>query len=343
MSYTLKQIINATGATCAGQYDETLVINGTATLEAAAVGDISFLSNPKYASAAKETSASAVILSKTIEGLKAVQLVTANPYLAWAKICELFAPDRSAHLPANISQTASVHATAIIGTGCHIGHGVCIGASVKIGNRCIIHSGAVIEENCTIGDDTEVHPNVVVHYGTSIGKRCVIWSNAVIGSYGFGYAQDGARFVRIHQLGRVILEDDVDIGACTTIDRGAAGDTVIKRGAKIDNLVQIAHNVQIGEDSAIAAQAGLAGSLKIGDRVKVAGQAGFVGHIEIGNDSFIGAKAGIAKSFPEKSNITGYPARDFMDQRRLEASLLKVPDLIKRVSELENQMKSKES
>jgi UDP-3-O-[3-hydroxymyristoyl] glucosamine N-acyltransferase len=343
MAVSLNRIIEATGAVPNAKFTNELTISGTAPLETANINEISFLSNPKYASVAKETNAAVIIVSKPIEGLKSIQLVSANPYLAWARVCELFAPDRSKSLSSGIQTGAFVHPDATIGNNVHIGNNAVIGANTIIGNSCRIHAGAVIEENCTIDDNTEIHPNVVVHYGTSIGKKCVIWSNSVIGSYGFGYAQDGPRFVTIHQLGNVIIEDEVDIGAGSTIDRGAADNTIIRRGTKIDNLVQIAHNVQIGENSAIAAQSGLSGSLKIGDRVKIAGQVGFVGHIEIGNDSFIGAKAGVAKSFPEKSNITGYPARDFMEQRRLEASLQKVPELIKRVSLLEALLKEKES
>ncbi|MEO1885636.1 MAG: UDP-3-O-(3-hydroxymyristoyl)glucosamine N-acyltransferase, partial [Methylococcales bacterium] len=203
---------------------------------------------------------------------------------------------------------------------------------------CKIHSGVIIEENCQLGNNVEIHPNAVIHFGSQIGHRCNIWSNAVIGSYGFGNAKDGTRFVRIHQLGNAILEDDVDIGAGATIDRGAVDNTVIKRGAKIDNLVMIAHNVIIGEDTAIAAQTGISGSTKIGNRVLIAGQVGFVGHIEIGDQSFIGAQAGVSKSFPPGSKITGYPARNLMDVRRSDTAITHLPELIKKVKLLEQKI-----
>ncbi len=310
-------------------------VDCAAPLDSAKNNQISFLSNPKYSAIAKESAALAIITAKQIEGSAAIQLVVPNPYLAWAIVCELFAPERKSLLQGFIHLSAVVDPTATVSSDVHIGANSFIGPNTTIAKGCIIHSGVVIEENCSIGEGTEIHPNAVIHYNTVIGANCVIWSNVVIGAYGFGYALDGQQFVRIHQLGKVVIEDNVDIGACSTIDRGAVGDTVISKGVKIDNMVQIAHNVTIGDDSAIAAQSGLSGSLRIGKRVKIGGQAGFVGHIDIGDDSFVGAKAGVAKSFPPKSNITGYPARDFMEQRRLEASLLKVPELLKRVAALE--------
>jgi UDP-3-O-[3-hydroxymyristoyl] glucosamine N-acyltransferase len=198
----------------------------------------------------------------------------------------------------------------------------------------------VVEDHCAIGGDCEIHPNTVIHYGTRIGSRVVIWSGAVIGSYGFGFAPDGDRFVTIPQLGHVVLEDDVRVGAGTAIDRGAAGPTRVKQGTKIDNLVHIAHNVQIGENCAVTAQVGISGSTVIGDRVKIGGQAGFVGHIEIGDDSFVGAQAGVSRSFPAKSTLSGYPARDLMDVRRSDVIVGRLPEIAKRLDALEKKLKT---
>jgi UDP-3-O-[3-hydroxymyristoyl] glucosamine N-acyltransferase len=315
--------------------DDGLVLTGAAPLETAQAYQVSFLSNPKYAKEALLTRAGALITEKELPDLACAQLVVRNAYLAWAGTCEIFAPDRVPYLKAGIHPTAVLEADVKLGPDVHVGPRVVIGAQTVIGKSSRIHAGVIIEEKCVIGENVEIHPNVVVHYETRIGDRCILWSGTVLGSYGFGYAQDGPKFVRIPQLGRVILEDDVDVGANTAIDRGASGDTIIRRGVKIDNLVHLAHNIEIGEDSAIAAQTGMAGTCKLGKRVKVAGQVGIIGHIEIGDDSFIGAKAGVSKSFPAKSNITGYPARPILEVRRSDVAFSNLPELARRVAALE--------
>jgi UDP-3-O-[3-hydroxymyristoyl] glucosamine N-acyltransferase len=341
MGIRIADIVDRIGATLINA-SEDIIIEGAATLERAGAKDISFVSNPRYIGKAIGTNAAAVILAQDVAEIKTAKLITPNPYLAWARTLELFIPDRSAHLPRTIHATAIVHPSAVIGSGVHIGPNVCIGANTSIGTACIIHAGVVIEEDCLLLDNVEVHPNSVIHYGTSIGNNCFIWSSVVIGGYGFGNAKDGPRFVGIPQLGKVILEDDVSVGSSTTIDRGAIDDTIIRRGAKIDNMVMIAHNVEIGEDTAIASQTGISGSTKVGARVLIAGQAGFVGHVSIGDDSFVGAKAGISKSFPPGSKITGYPARNLMDIRRSDAAVARLPDLVKRVCVLEELIKKLE-
>lgn len=337
MAINIKDLCERIGARCVNGSDATL-IHGVSTLANAGKGDLCFLASPKYLDDARSSNAAAIIVGKEIPGVQAALLLTGNPYLSWARATELFKPDRSGHLPRAADPSASIHPEAIIEPGVHIGARAVIGARSKIETGAIIHSGVVIEENCRIGRDSEIHPNAVIHYGSTIGERCIIWSNVVIGAYGFGNAKDGARFVGIHQLGNVRIEDDVSIGAGTTVDRGAIEDTIIRRGAKIDNLVMIAHNVEVGEDTAIAAQTGISGSTRIGDRVLIAGQAGFVGHIEIGHDSFVGAQAGVSKSFPPGSKITGYPARNLMDVRRSDTAITHLPEFIQRVRALEKKI-----
>lgn len=315
-----------------------ILIEGAASLSAATETEIGFLSSQKYLEEAVKSRAAAIIVPKDIAQISAAKLVTANPYLAWARVLEFFKPDRSLQLPLGRHETAVVDPSADIADDVHIGASVYIGANTKVGKGCIIHAGVVIEEDCCLLENVEIHPNTVIHYGTSLGNNCVIWANVVIGGYGFGNARDGARYVAIPQLGNAILEDDVSVGACSTIDRGAIEDTIIRRGAKIDNLVMIAHNVEIGEDTAIASQTGISGSTKVGDRVMIAGQAGFVGHITIGDEVFVGAKAGVSKSVPSGAKITGYPARNLMDVRRSDTSVKNLPELSKRVRELESQL-----
>lgn len=341
MGIQLADIADKIGVTLANT-SEDVIIEGAATLESAGARDISFLSNPRYVEQAIATKAAAVILAEDIAEIKTAKLITPNPYLAWAHTLALFVPDRSEHLPRTIHATAIVHPSAVIGNNIHIGPYVCIGANTRIGDGCTIHAGVVIEEDCLLLRKVEVHPNCVIHYGTSLGNNCVIWSSVIIGGYGFGNAKDGSRFVGIPQLGNVLLEDDVSVGSGSTIDRGAIDDTIIRRGAKIDNMVMIAHNVEIGEDTAIASQTGISGSTKVGDRVLIAGQAGFVGHVTIGDDTFVGAKAGISKSFPPGSKITGYPARNLLDVRRSDAAVAKLPDLVKRIRALEELVKKLE-
>ena len=338
MTIQLSDLAKQVDATLSEEWDKVL-IEGVGTLSSATGKQITFLSSPKYLEQAKNSKAAAIILSQDIPEITVAKLITDNPYLCWAKTAALFAPDRSEYLPDASHPSAIVHPAAVIASNIHIGPNACIGANTRIGSSSIIHAGVVIEENCNIGDNVEIHPNAVIHCGTIIGNNCVIWSNAVIGGYGFGNAKAGAKFVRIPQLGHVILEDDVDIGACTTVDRGTIENTIIRRGTKIDNQVMIAHNVEIGEDTGIAAQTGISGSTKIGDRVLIAGQAGFVGHIEIGSQSFVGAKAGISKSFPPGSKITGYPARNLMDVRRSDTAVANLPALLKRVRKLEKEIK----
>ena len=337
MGMHLHDIAEKIGARLVSDTDDR-IITGAATLKSATVSDISFLSNPKYIEEAKSTQAGAVILDRDSSDITTAKLITANPYLGWARALEFFVPNRSAYFPLIVHETAVVHPAAVIAADVHIGPHVYIGENSKIGKGCIIHAGVVIEENCTLLEHIEIHPNSVIHHGSCIGNHCVIWANAVIGGDGFGHAKDGARFIAIPQLGKVILEDDVSIGAGSTIDRGAVGDTILRRGAKIDNLVMIAHNVEIGSDTAIASQTGISGSTRIGDRVLIAGQAGFVGHVSIGDECFVGAKAGISKSFPPGSKITGYPARNLLDVRRSDTAVKNLPQLGKRVRELEKQI-----
>lgn len=325
------------GATLQGDDCE---ISGVGTLESGSTGDISFLTNPKYRRHLTETPVSAVILNAKDaahcpEHLPC--LISDNPYLAYAIIAGQFVPD---YAPVNgIHPTAVVHATAeiaddvgiaahaVIGPRCHLKQGVVVGANTVLGADVTIGAGSVLEANVTLW------------HAVKIGEDCLIHSGAVIGSDGFGNAKDGHRWVKIPQLGTVIIGDRVEIGANTTIDRGAIENTVIADGVRLDNQIQIGHNAIIGEDTAMAAFCGVAGSAIIGKRVMIGGMSGIAGHIDVGDDSFITGMSMITHSLPAKSAVaSGIPARPVRDWHKTVARLNKLTTLEQRVKALEAQL-----
>jgi UDP-3-O-[3-hydroxymyristoyl] glucosamine N-acyltransferase len=309
-------------------------ILGVRSMLEAGPQDLTFLANPKYRGELSKIQAGAILLSEPSPGLSIPQIVVPDPYLALARVMQVFYPLPSprqgvhpqAHISGNvfIEDPVEVGPAAVILEGSRIGAGTVIGPGVFIGARVVIGKGSYL------------HPGVVVREDCRIGNRVIIQPNAVIGSDGFGYAADpqGHRH-KIPQIGRVTIGDDVEIGANTTIDRATFGETVIGAGTKIDNLVQIAHNVRIGEDCVIVAQAGISGSSRLGHRVILAGQAGVVGHIEIGSDSMIGAQSGVARSLPEKSRVSGSPAISHKLWLRIQTILGDLPGILGRLRSLE--------
>jgi UDP-3-O-[3-hydroxymyristoyl] glucosamine N-acyltransferase len=309
-------------------------IAGLAAPESADGGHITFVSDPKYMEQAKASAAAAVIVKKGGAFPEKVCLEVDDPYVGYAIAAQLFEDitplfGEGVHPAAIVDRTATVDKTASVGPG------TIIGANARVGANCRLGANCVIERDVVVGEATRIDSGAIIRYGTRIGARVIIQSGAVIGSDGFGNARgkDGV-FTRIPCFGNVVVEDDADIGAGTTIDRGNFEPTVIGKGVKLDNLIHIAHNVAIGENSAVAAQTGISGSTKVGKRVIIAGQAGFVGHINIGDDSFVGAKAGVSKNVEPGTNVTGYPARDIMTMRRIEAASSRLPDLLKEVKKL---------
>lgn len=277
-SYRLGDIADALGAELRG--DSEMQITGLATLQAAGPGQISFLANPAYSRYLATTRASAVILSPdAVSDCSTSMLVLDNPYLGYARLSHWFDPapvaEPGIHPTAVIDDTASVADTASIGPH------VVVGAEACIEDNVVIGAGSVVGARCRIGRDTRIHPRVTLAHDVIIGQRCHLLSGAVIGSDGFGLAHDGERWHRIAQLGRVVLGDDVEVGANTTIDRGALDDTVIGNGVKLDNLIQVAHNVRIGDHSAMAAKVGIAGSTRIGRHCVFGGASGVAGHLSI--------------------------------------------------------------
>ena len=326
---------------CKLEGDGAIDIVGVATLESALAGDLSFFTNPKYHNEAKKTRASAILVGHDCPPMQVALLRHDNPYLAFAKAVEIFfkpAPiTPSIHPTACISDSAKIGEEVYIGPYAHIGERVVVGRGVQIHTRCTIHEDGVI------GDDTVLHSGCVVRERVLIGKRCIIQSNSVIGSDGFGYAkQESGEWYRILQAGTVIIEDDVEIGACTTIDRAALGETRIQKGTKIDNQVHVAHGCVIGPNNLLAAQVGLAGSTKTGTGVILTGQVGAAGHLTIGDGAVATPQTGIANSVEAGMIVSGAPAIDHRNWLKSSIAFSKLPELQKTVRRLEARVTSLE-
>lgn len=343
-SKTLKELAIHLGGRIIG--DETVMVNGLAPLEAAGPDKVTFLANPKYAAKVAETGAGAVLMAPGSECYGRNVIEVANPYLAFAKLLTLFyVQPQTAR---GVLPESCLGSNVSLGDAITIHPGAIIGDNVTIGDRCVVYPGAIIYSGVTIGNDTVIHANAVIRERCRIGMRCVIQPGAVIGSDGFGYAPDGRSYYRIPQIGIVMLEDDVEIGANTTIDRAALEVTLIRRGTKIDNLVQIAHNCQIGEDGMICSQVGVSGSTKVGNHVTLAGQVGIVGHITIGDNVMVGAKSGVPNSLEGNAGYSGYPIQPHKEWLKSMAVLVNLPELKKtvhalekRIAELEGQLERK--
>jgi UDP-3-O-[3-hydroxymyristoyl] glucosamine N-acyltransferase len=336
---TLQQLADYLGGTVRG--DAALAVNGLAPLETAGPDKVTFLANPKYAAKVAETKAGAVLMAPDGEAYGRNVIELANPYLGFAKLLTLFYT--AAHPPLGVMPEAVIGTNVTLGEGISIYPGAVVGNNVTIGDRVVIHPGAVIYDGVTIGDDSVIHANAVVRERCRLGKRCKLQPGAVIGSDGFGYAPDGPSYYPIPQIGIVVLEDDVEIGANSTVDRAALEVTLIKRGTKLDNLVQVAHNCQIGEDCMIVSQVGIAGSSKIGNHVTLAGQVGVVGHVSIGDNVIVGAQAGVPSALAPNAYYSGSPAMPHKDWLRVMGVLPRLPDMRKKVSELEKKIAALEA
>ncbi|KPJ54482.1 hypothetical protein AMJ39_00190 [candidate division TA06 bacterium DG_24] len=340
MKVNLGEIAQLTEGTLIG--DASVQITGVAGIEDAGEGDITFIGHPRYASFLHTTGASAIIVAREIPDAPKPLIVVAQPYLALAQVLEVFAGSRP-EPKGVVDSTAVVSQSATLGADVSVGAYAVIEDGASIGSNTIISPLVYVGRGASIGDDCVIHPMTVVREGVTLGDRVIVHAHAVIGSDGFGYAQEGQSHRRIPQIGTVIVEDDVDVGAGVTIDRATLGATRIGRGTKIDNLVQIGHNVTVGEDSIIVAQVGISGSTEIGKRVILAGQAGLVGHIKIGDGAVVGAQAGVTKSVAPGEVVSGYPARSHQAASRVYACMQHLPDLLKRVKRLEQRLGELES
>jgi len=339
MEKTLKELAELVGGVVVG--DPAILIRGVAGVKEAEEGEITFIANPKYLPLLPHSRASAAILSaKEAVEAKIPSIRVENPYLAFAKVLRLFS--ENSYQPCGIHPTACIDPSAMIGEQVSIHPFAVIGRQVRIGNRVQVYSGAFIGDFSHIGDGCIIYPNVTIYHHTVIGSSVIIHANTVIGSDGFGYVWNGEEHYKIPQVGRVVIEDGVEIGAGCTIDRGTMGDTVIRRGTKIDNLVQIAHNVVIGESSIIVSQVGISGSTELGKRVTLGGQVGVAGHLKIGDNATVAAKSGVSKNVPPNSLMAGPIARPIQEWRRSEASLRRLPELVEKIRKLQQKVQELE-
>jgi len=307
-------------------------IHGIAPLDRAGPDELSFLTNPRYRQAARSSRAGALLVGPG-SGLERPDLLEVDePYLALARLLELFYP--AAPAPAVVSDRAHLGAGVRLGRDVAVAPFAVIGDRAVLGDRVRVGAGTVIGEDCEIGDDTELKPRVVLYPGTHVGRRCLVHSGVVLGSDGFGFATSGGRHHKIPQLGRVVIEDDVELGANSAVDRGAVDETVSGEGSKIDNLVMIAHGVRIGRAALLAAQSGIAGSTRVGERTTWAGQSGAAGHLRIADGTVVAAKSAVLQDVPQGAFLAGVPAVDHRRWKRTQAALGRLPDLLREVRDL---------
>ncbi len=342
MKIRLKDAADFVGGTVIGNPD--VEISGIAKIEEAKEGDLTFLYLPSYEKYLETTKASAVIISpefkKTRSDLSYIEVQ--NPNVAFQKIITTFLKPKL-NL-SGIDSSASIHPTAKIGKNVAIGKNVVVSENCEIGDNTFIFHNTVLMDNVKIGSNTIIYPNVTIRENCIVGNNVIIHSNTCIGSDGFGYVlNEKGEYEKVPQIGNVVIEDDVEIGSNVSVDRAALGSTLIKKGVKIDNLVQVAHNVVIGEHTAIAAQSGISGSTKIGKHCMIAGQSGFVGHIEIADGTIIGAQSGVSKSIKKSGKYRGTPAEEMSTQLRLEAHIRNLPQYSERIKKLEEKIAFLES
>jgi UDP-3-O-[3-hydroxymyristoyl] glucosamine N-acyltransferase len=331
MKITVQELAAIVGGVVEG--DGSVLIDGVAGIREARPGDVTFLANPRYGKFLGTTAASAVIAPPGTPGRDKPLILSDNPYLSFVKAVEFFVPSKNSY-PRTVHDAAIIAPDVRMGDAVGIGPCVVIEDGVSIGDGTVVLAGSYVGRAAVIGSDCLIYPNVTIREEVKIGNRVIVHCGAVIGSDGFGFAKDGEIYRKIPQIGNVIVEDDVEIGANVTIDRATTGSTVVGKGTKIDNLVQIAHNVVIHENCILVAQVGIGGSTEIGRGASLAGQAGAVGHIKIGEGAVVAAQAGVTKSVAPHTCVSGYPAREHGQAKKVYASLQKLPGLLKRVNQL---------
>lgn len=331
---TLKELAELIGGTVVGDGD--VEIHRVAGIDSAKPGEITFLANPKYLPLLQSTQASAVMVMPGVGAPGVPLLVCPNPYLAFAKVLTALHVAKPEYR--GIMEGAFVDPEAKIAEGVTIYPGCVIGKNVSVGSGTTLYPGVLLYDNVTVGEDCLIHAGTVVRERCRIGNRVIVQPKAVIGSDGFGFAPDGSSYFKIPQVGIVVIEDDVEIGANCCLDRAALGETRIGRGTKLDNLVQIAHNVKIGADSIIVAQVGIAGSTEIGKHCTLGGQVGVAGHIKVGDNTMVGAQSGISGNMAGGEVVSGTPAIPHRDWLKAATSFSKLPEMRKEIKRLKKQV-----
>ena len=316
--------------------DRNRRITGARALQDAGPEDLSFLANARYQKLLATTAAGAILVERGMAGDSTRWIRVRDPYLALARVLQKFFAD--VPLPVGVSPLASIAPTASIGAGARIGPFVTVGADATIGEGAALFPGVFVGERASVGEGTILYPNVVVYHGCIIGRRCILHGSVVIGGDGYGFASSEGVHHKIPQIGIVRIEDDVEIGAGSTVDRAALGETVIGEGTKIDNLVQIAHNVRIGRGCLIVAQVGIAGSTEIGEYCVLAGHSGVAGHVKLGPRVMVAAQSAVMKDIDGPATVAGSPARPLRDHLRTEAMVRRLPELLARLETLEKKL-----
>lgn len=335
MQFTAQQIAAMVGGTIVGNPEAA--VSTVAKIEEGTPGAISFLANPKYTHYIYETQSSIVLVRNDFEPeqpVSATLIKVADPYATVAQLLQMVA-QMTEPVYTGVEQPSFVSEGVDLPEGTYVGAFAYIGKNVSLGKNVKIYPQAYIGENVTIGDNTVIKPGVKIYHGCRVGANCILHAGVVIGADGFGFAPVDGHYNKIPQIGNVVIEDNVELGANTCVDRATMGSTIIRKGVKLDNLIQVAHNCEIGENTVMASQVGVAGSTKIGARCMIAGQVGFAGHIHVGDDTQIGAQSGIPNNVEPGRRIMGYPAIDAREWARQAVYIKKLPELYKRVDKLE--------
>jgi len=333
LTKTLQEIAELVGGVLLG--DGSIIISGVTNIDDAGPAEVTF-AVPPHLDKAASSAAAAVIIPDTITEFAKPAIRVSNPRMAFTKLLAVFTPPRAVK--------PGIHPRAVVGDNVRFGDNVAVLAhavvadNAVIGDNTIVYPHVYIGENVTVGADNIIYPNATIYADCVIGSRVIIHSGAVIGADGFGFVTVGGCHQKVPQIGNVVIEDDVEIGANSAVDRSTTGSTIVRRGTKIDNFVHLAHNVVVGENCLFAAFAGISGSTKIGNNVTFAGQSGTAGHLNIGDNCIFGGKAGITRDIPANSFFSGFPAMPHREWLKTEATTRKIPDLVKKVQELEKRL-----
>ena len=339
MEFTAQQIAAFLRGTVEG--DPEVKVSNFSKIEEGKPGTLTFLANPKYEHHIYHTEASIVLVNQDFtptEPIHTTLIRVENAYTALAQLLNMVEQAKSKK--SGVDSTAFIAPTASVGEDCYIGNMAYIGERVKLGNNCQVYPFAYIGDNVEIGDNTILYPHVTVYHDCRIGQHCILHAGSVIGADGFGFAPEGEQYKKIPQLGNVVIEDNVEIGANTTIDRAVMDSTIIRQGVKLDNLIQIAQNVEVGENTVMAAQVGIAGSVKVGKHCMFGGQVGLAGHIQIADDVTLGAQAGVISSVKEATTLLGAPAIQARNFMRSSAIFNRLPELYRTIGQLQREVET---